>query len=134
MTAYPKAALLAELAEVAKTDEKPWEEFEYCSRAGWFTCGCLAEVLRADCPVRRKPRTIKINGYDVPEPLREAPANNTSVWIVDVSAMEPWLGSYTNDPVYKYTHWLDAGLLHLTEKAAQTHIDALLSFTRRDEE
>lgn len=135
MTAHPKAALLRELYEVAATNDKPWKEFEYQHpRSGWHACAWLTEVLREDYPVRRKPRTIRIGNYDVPEPLRVAPPNNTAVYVADSTLERPICGSYTNDPCYKYAQWLDAGLLYLTKEAAQLHIDALLSFTRRDGE
>lgn len=132
MTVHPKAALLAELAEVAKTNERQWEEFEYCGNTGWFTCRNLHDVLCSDLPVHRKPRTIKINGYDVPEPLREAPTRGTVVWLTNLhfgrSTQQIW------DGMENHLAWLQLGLIHLTQEAAQAHIDALLAFTRRDEE
>lgn len=77
MTAHPKAALLAELAEVAATNEKPWEEFETRNKKfgpTWFTQSSLAQLLScivsSDFEIRRKPRTIKIGDRTIHESLR----------------------------------------------------------------
>ncbi len=138
MTAHPKAALLAELTEVAKTNEKPWEEFEsrYPKDAPWIPFFSLTDLVQTiedgGREIRRKLRTIKINGYDVPEPLREAPKIGSEYFVADPLTSGnrccTWAGSVTE---YRY---LKVGLIHLISAAAQTHIDALLSFTRRDEE
>lgn len=74
--------------------------------------------------------TISINGYEVPMPEREAPQEGTTYFFPS-----PQHGG----GVYSYT-WVNdaadnrllaAGMVHLTEEAAQKHAQALLSFTRK---
>jgi hypothetical protein len=72
--------------------------------------------------IRIKPKTININGYEVPEPLREEPKHGTLVWGATWSNM---CTLYTNE----YRDFLSNGFLHLTEEAATTHRMALASFT-----
>lgn len=82
---------------------------------------------------RTKPRTITINGHEVPEPLREMPPPGTIVYW-------PYFGPDLND---KGTHMevsgsnrilpvmLLQGVLHLTSEAARAHRLALISLTAK---
>lgn len=82
--------------------------------------------------LRVKPATININGHEVPEPLRVAPADGAAYWRVTVSdkqlagAVNTW-----NDDVYDH-RWLARGLCHATKEAAEQHARALLSFTTKE--
>lgn len=76
------------------------------------------------------PRTININGFDIPEPQKSALHQGTEYF---VPALNSQFGNIThrltwhdsdNDELY-----LKNGLVHLTEEAAQIHNAALLSFT-----
>lgn len=71
---------------------------------------------------RIRSRKISINGVEVPEPLRVAPAYGTTVWMVSLPSWSAhtWLGN-SNDQA-----WLRTGLLHATEEAARAHAEALL--------
>ena len=73
---------------------------------------------------------ININGHDVPLPERKAPDEGTEYFFPSFQ----WKGG-----VYRYT-WsgdaydnrlLSAGMVHLTEEAAEKHAEALASFTRK---
>lgn len=72
---------------------------------------------------RVKPKTIKINGYEVPEPVRTAPDKGTTYYfpIINYSCNRWDDDSYDNN-------CLKAGLIHLTKEAAIQHAKALLSF------
>lgn len=81
--------------------------------------------------IRIKPKTIMINGHEVPEPLRVKPEYSSEYYY-------PSIGIYT-DTAYDYSHWTDGvldnerfncGILHSTEEAAIKHAEALLSFTK----
>ena len=75
------------------------------------------------------PKTIIINGIEVPEPVRKPLDNNQKYYLVDIlnsSVYSSWWGNS-----YKDYHWLNCGLIHLTEEAAIIHRDALLSFTQK---
>lgn len=78
---------------------------------------------------RITPRTITINGFSVPAPMRVAPQHQMAFWLVDIygpalSSEERW-----NDQVSRYPRYLAAGLCHATHQAAEAHARALLSFT-----
>jgi hypothetical protein len=77
---------------------------------------------------RIKPRTILINGLEVPEPMRVEPDVGTVCWLADMAGMEA--GAFEWDGDEGDLEWLNLGLVHATEEAAQIHADALLSFTR----
>ena len=79
---------------------------------------------------RRKPRTIRIGNYDVPEPLRVAPAEHTTYYIPLI----------TNDTYYDINNFdgakwdlvmLRQGMMHLTREAAELHAKALISLTEQ---
>lgn len=78
---------------------------------------------------RVKPRTITINGREVPEPLRAIPEIGVMYWIprlaVSEGAVGPW--QWSGDKADKTA--LSRGLVHLTEEGARAHAEALLSFT-----
>lgn len=81
---------------------------------------------------RVKPRTITINGHEVPEPLREAPPKGMLYFLPavisphgDNATKQVWTG------VGACPRWLQQGLVHLTAEAAQAHAEALLSFTKQ---
>lgn len=74
-----------------------------------------------DWEFRIKPPTILINGIEVPEPLRVEPENGTPVWLVELSGVKNY--AYVTGS----TLYIERGLLHLTESAAQAHRYALLS-------
>lgn len=136
MSAHPKAALLAELAEVAKTNDRPWEEFEtrHCAHIQWATQSSLSQLLScivsSEYEVRRKPRTIQIGDRIIPEPLREEPEDGILYWYPDTQRRGANSFNWRGDNLDR--EMLVSGLIHLTPEAAQAHLDALLAFTRRD--
>lgn len=78
---------------------------------------------------RRKPAVplfILINGFEVPEPMRVAPAMGTLYWIVHLAA--PYDSHW--DGLVSGTRILNSGRCHLTKEAAELHTTALLSFTK----
>jgi len=75
--------------------------------------------------VRRKQKTIKVNGFDVPEPLREPLKDNVNYCIPDPKMedlfdYQTWTG-HKLDMV-----WLSRGLIHLTKENAIAHAKAML--------
>ena len=91
----------------------------------------LEMIQRGHVPpehMRVEPRTITINGREVPEPLRKAPAPGTEVYMPHLSDTRPvcrlmWQGDSHQQTL------LARGLLHTTEQNCAAHADALLSFT-----
>ena len=74
--------------------------------------------------VRRKPRTIRIGEFEVPEPMRVAPAMGTVVWLVCIHRDSPfqfcWSGNTTEQ------EWLKLGICRLTKEAAEQQRKALI--------
>jgi len=78
--------------------------------------------------VRRKPKTIDINGFAVPEPVREP-------LTLEQGYFMPNIHTHTMPCEYMWgggvfdTHALKSGMIHLNKEAAVTHGRALRSFT-----
>lgn len=123
---HPHAELIMKYAEIARYDAEPWKHFEV-RRKGTFWDNCdIPCGFHENLEYRLKPRTININGFEVPEPLRSVPAYGTSYFIIDLPDVEDM--TWTNVP--DEYQWLKAGIIHLTREAAEKHLEALLSFTK----
>jgi hypothetical protein len=143
---HPHAALMAMYAQDAAETDKPWERWQWRDPKSktriWY---CCLKDDEDDAPrwyinieYRRKPRTININGYEVPKPLRDAPIKNSKYWIASITDADGsdsilngsleirWDGDSSD------LLWLKNGLCHSTKEAAELHSEALLSFTRED--
>jgi hypothetical protein len=77
-----------------------------------------------------KPRTITINGYEVPEPIRVKPRLGDKYYIVflPIDTVESY--SFADNPTDN--RWFKLGFLHKTREAAELHLEALLSFTKHE--
>lgn len=131
MTAHPHAEAMAQYARDAVETDTPWRRWQVDSGNGWRPCQSSPRWVRS-CRYRRKPRTITINGHEVPEPMREPPEEGTKYFVPCVYhqcgfRQTVWTGGCT-----RHRHLLK-GIVHLTWQAAQAHADALLSFTEEDE-
>lgn len=81
---------------------------------------------------RIKPRTIKVNGFDVPEPMREKPKEGDVIYVVTLysqtgeqASSMPHSGSrWCNSGNQNF--WLNHGLVHATKEAAIAHAKAML--------
>ena len=128
MSAHVHAESMRLYAEDAAETDKPWRRWETSAyRGAWDQCHCHPQW---DLCVhyRRKPRTININGIEVPEPLREAPKHNEWFYHASITersfcAEDQWIGSMGNKNKF------NRGLIHSTGKAAEIHGRALASFT-----
>lgn len=129
-TAHPHAALMALYAQDAAESYAPWERWEYrnsplaewaphSEHPRWFT----------NCEYRRKPKTIRIGEFDVPEPLREAPAAGTEYFVATLSSEDVATPLWESD--HHDLRWLKWGLVHLTREAAELHARALISLTEQ---
>lgn len=129
MAAHKHAALMLQYAQDAAETETPWERWEVLRGGAWY--GMTDHpIWAAMFEYRRKPRMININGHEVPEPVRESLKCGEKYWLACTTDVERFYwNSDDND-----RQWLADGLIHLTQEAAQTHVDALLSFTRRGKE
>lgn len=76
---------------------------------------------------RIKPKTININGYEVPEPVRVALNKGDTYYMVSPygAGLMEWHGNAFDFELLKN------GAIHLTRDAAMKHHEAIFSFTRK---
>jgi len=123
---HKHAELMLQYAQDAAETETPWERWQFKWKE-WEDCEFCPE-WNNEFEYRRKPRTININGIEVPEPMREVPKDGTKYYMpmcdreVDCSV---WQNSMSDN------RWLSWGVCHLTREAAELHAKALLSFTKK---
>jgi hypothetical protein len=119
-------------AQDAMETKKPWERWEWFNEYDqeWETL-TLNPKWGLNAQYRRKPRTININGFEVPEPVREPLEYGQEYYTptiagdLRVAVLFSW---YDNDHDFR---WLEKGIVHLTKEAAELHAKALLSFTQK---
>ena len=71
-----------------------------------------------------KPRTITINGMEVPEPERKILRLGQKYWIADITGGTPLSDCWGGFPAdYR---WLENGLIHLTKENAEAHRNAII--------
>lgn len=103
---------------------------------GWYlvpSVFMLSAFTCKDYEFRIKPKTILINGIEVPEPVREPMEDRQEYWFVTITNNDFCFRSawkYRPEDHYR----LKIGLIHLTREAAETHARALLSFTAKQGE
>lgn len=81
---------------------------------------------------RIKPKTININGHEVPEPVRE-PLEYGQFYFIPIVDYEDSTSQISWDGGLYDRRNLSRGLIHLTAEAAEAHAKALLSFTQLPE-
>ena len=125
-------------AEDAATTDKPWKlwEVSYKEGANWYPLSKYQNwnskynYRRKAVKLKPKPKTININGYEVPEPLQNAPEGGTMYWYPNTSDTHVSCSYYYSHYQYHVDRLVN-GLVHLTQESAQKHLEALLSFTRK---
>ena len=117
---YVHAQVLADYAEDAQVDPEPWLNWECgTSQCEWLACtSTFPPGMLYDWHYRRKrkPQTRKVEAYETPMPMTEAPPVGTYYWV----------GLFPSGTVAKYT-WsddkADALFLHM-RKAYHTKAGA----------
>lgn len=134
MTEHPHAAVLRAIA-----DGVPQSEFEV-HRTSWREVDWLPleqYSLWIMCPddwkIRRKQKFIQVNGFDVPEPFREALEEMQKYFIPSLTEQDcfcrmKWDGGHMDH------RWLSRGLVHLTREAAIAHAKAMLGIDPNGEQ
>lgn len=90
---------------------------------GWYTKSY--PDLSGVYEYRIKPHTITVNGFEVPEPIREKPSEGDEYFLsvpldYDMFSAVDWY----NDE--EHNRWLSRGLCHATKEAAIAHAKAML--------
>jgi hypothetical protein len=120
---------MAQYAQDAMETDRPWERWEYYNESSRQWCSLRRHPSwYLASQYRRKPRTININGFDVPEPAREPLERGQQYYAPNITGCaQIWMGcTWEGNHVDKC--WLARGLIHLTKEAASIHSKALLSF------
>lgn len=122
---HPHAHLMALYAQDAAETDKPWLRWEVKNPASQQWSPLKDNPWWVDtCEYRRKPKTIKVNGFDVPEPLKEAVTGQT-VWLALPHSSEYALVCSADSVSWKQLA-LKRGLFHATKEAAVAHAKAML--------
>lgn len=79
---------------------------------------------------RIKQKTILINGYEVPEPVREPLSIDQPYYLITMVCVIDTI--WEDSPNDKRR--LKNGIIHLTKEAANIHRDAILSFTKMNDD
>ncbi len=124
MAAHVHAALMLQYAQDAAETDRPWERWEQqVSESGWAPLVTHPQWSRYD-EYRRKPRTHIVNGFEVPEPMREAPVIGANVWLSD-----PVSEDFVAQLSWCANSWrrrhLSRGLVHATKEAAIANAKAM---------
>ena len=127
MTAHPNAHILAQLAEIAKTDPEPWKRLEVQDIYGnWVGCGPHVTLLNRDVVLRIKPTTVNIGGVELEGPLREAPEDGTKLWLLfDPTPMSYAPLTFFQSPP-EHIRWLSERRLFASKEARDKYQDALV--------
>ena len=126
------AAAMAEYAKDAIVTDMPWELWEVSMTESGDEYRNL--FGHPDWAVtrkyRRKPKTILINGHEVPEPHRTPLKDGEVYWALTLFSSATSLRWKDDDFDNSY---LENGFIHLTKEAAEKHFNALKSFTAQKE-
>ena len=129
---HPHAASMLLYAEDAAETDKPWERWEFKSGDTGFN-GCLKHPEWNDhFEYHRKPKTITVNGIEVPEPIREE-LKNIERYYLAYPISEELYSEYYWTGAKPDKLWLEKGLIHSTREAAIAHAKAMLAPSQRNQ-
>lgn len=90
-----------------------------------FVLSCVSNRTHPLSAFSLAPRTIMVNGREVPEPIRQEPARYTRYFSVDLTEKDMFFQADWDGDDFD-TRMLQRGLIHLTKEAAITHAKAML--------
>ena len=125
------AAAMAEYAKDAAETDMPWERWEFSKTGRDYDSLHEHPSWNPDIKYRSKPKTILINGHEVPEPCRTPLKDGEKYWVP--STIRGATSTHWQDDGID-NHYLKNGFIHLTKEAAEKHFDALKSFTAKGEQ
>ena len=127
------AAAMAEYAKDAAETDMPWERWEFSMNSQDYKSLHKHPSWGESNKYRRKPKTILINGHEVPEPCRTPLDIDDEYWTFIFFAEEGVIHFYWADDIEERNAFKN-GFIHLTKEAAEKHFNALRSFTAKDEQ
>lgn len=123
---HPHAESMLLYAQDAFETDKPWEKWEVkrVDRENWLNMSDHPAWI-AGYEYRRKPKTILVNGIEVPEPVRKPLKESETYWLaVPTNPRRAFSTVWINNEDDEY--FLRSGLVHLTKEAAVLHVEAML--------
>ena len=123
---HPNAYILAQLAEIAKTDPEPWKRLEVQIGNNWVKCSDCAPLLTHDVVFRIKPSTVNIGGVKLKGPLQEAPVENANAWLLFDPTQKPEEPLPFTTRQASHTQWLKEGRLFASKEARDKYQNALV--------
>ena len=127
---HPHAEFLRAIADGERLEDWEWSRFIDIEWGPVSDASApLAFYGEKGIRFRRKPRTIRIGEFDVPEPVRELLDKHQTYYFVNLwgRVSKVLLADDETD-----SRLLSLGLIHLTREAAELHRKALLSFTAQE--
>lgn len=124
--AHIHADLMAQYAEDAKVHDEPWKLWQYGDQDGWADCGNHPSWF-PDGIYRRKPRTIQIGDYEVPQPCKVELEYGQDYYIPSLTAGASWR-TWNDDK--QDANALKANLVHLDFQSAEIHAKALIEVSK----
>lgn len=119
--AHKHAALMALYAQDASETDEPWKRWESCVLGQW-TALAQNPHWYPDREYRRKPKTIMVNGFEVPAPLDKVQVG-TTVYIASPASLDlSVMVVYTSG----HNPYFDRKIVHATRDAAVAHAKAML--------
>lgn len=119
---------MMQYAEDAAKCDKPWRLWEAKTAASEWGEILVHPQWHNYQEYRRKPRTININDFEVPEALKQVPRIESIYYLTALTTTDRGARSWMGMPIE--FEWLNNGICHATEEAAALHAKALLSFTK----
>jgi len=119
------AWLDGEKVQYADVDEENWRDLDDQNHH-------LSLFGIKDIKFRIAPKTININGHEVPKPCRKKLEDGAEYFYPCPSYNSGYSSFYWHDNPYNF-YLLKIGFVHLTKEAAMKHAEALLSFTQSEE-
>ena len=126
MTAHSNAHILAQLAEIAKTDPEPWKRMEVRVGNDWLNCNEFTTPLNPNVVFRIKPTTVNIGGVELEGPLREAPEEDTQLWLLFDPTAPPDMPVIFTRRQPCQIKWINEGRLFASKEARDKYQDALV--------
>ncbi len=128
MSAHIHHKLMALYAQDAAETDKPWERWQYRGVDGdiWFNAKRPIKWLPM-VQYRRKPKTININGRELPEPIKEQLNYGAIYYLPNLRKTRFNILTWLNDDFDHYA--LKKGIVCRTKEDAIAYADAFLSFT-----
>ncbi len=119
------ADLMIEYGKDGLTHPRPWELWEVSNNGDYWVKLEKNPNWEANY-YRRKPRTITVNGIEVPKPMRIKPKKG-AVYFIPHQYEEELYMEFDWDDDRNDNLWLERGLCHATAEAAIAHAKAMIA-------